>query len=279
MSSDYLKSKKNSSSTFPSEAIDAASFSRLQPLITPEQLKSRYLRGLTLISPITRTAPTSEELKDDIIRAASLVEMDLKITIFPVKHRKRLPFQREDYDSYIYTLLPDKPILSIDKMSITSSNDTDIYVLPKEWIDPANFNYGLVNVIPLSPAAAGSGSSLIMSTGSGVGNFLLFLGTQQYMPAYWQVEYTTGFNMEQGIPAPINELIGMRAAMMTLQNLIPQVQFSSHSLGLDGLSQGQSNQAAQLYEKVYGMLQAQYDKISKDVASQYYSSIIMNSLG
>jgi hypothetical protein len=71
----------------------------------------------------------------------------------------------------------------------------------------------------------------------------------------------------------------MRAAMMTLQNLIPQVQFSSHSLGLDGLSQGQSNQAAQLYEKVYGMLQAQYDKISKDVASQYYSSIIMNSLG
>jgi len=278
MSSDYTNSKVAIASAYPLEAMDAASFGRVEPLPTPQQIRDRYFRGLTMVSPLTGQPTTDDQLKDDVIRAVNMVELDLKITISPVRHKKRLPYQQDDYNNFIYMVLPDRPILSIDNLSIVTADQQIIYQIPPNWIDTANFNYGRVNVIPLSTSYQASGAALVMSTGGGSGGFLLFQGGRSHIPAYWQVEYTSGFRMEQGVPVNINELIGMKAAMMALRNLIPQNQFSSHSLGLDGVSQSQSNQAAQLYAQVYALLEKQYDDVKAGFVSAYSTTIVVDSL-
>jgi hypothetical protein len=275
---DFSNAKKQTSSTYPAQAVDGSSFKRVEPLVTPAQIRSRFLRGIPLVSPITGEVLRDDQIQDDILQAANLVELDAKIDILPIEHKARLPFQREDYDAYIYTQLPNKPVLSVENMSIVTANNQTIYTIPPEWIETGMYNHGRLNVIPLSPASGGSGSALILGAGNSVGAFLLFLGTQAYIPAYWQVTYTTGFRIDQGLPMIINRLVGLRAAMMILENLIPQVQFSSHALGLDGVSQSQSNQAAQLYQIILERHQKEYDDILGRVEILFNNRLIAGNL-
>jgi hypothetical protein len=74
----------------------------------------------------------------------------------------------------------------------------------------------------------------------------------------------------------MNELIGLKAAIMIFNNLIPQFQYSSYSLGIDGVSQSQATQAPQLYQEVRDKYEAQYEDLVKRVKMIYNNTLIMS---
>lgn len=229
-----------------------------------------------MVAPITKEAITADMLDDFIMRAMNMVEIDAQIDIAPVQRRYRLPFARDLYSEYMYLELHNKPILSVDKLSITTSNADDIYTFPPEWIDPANFIEGRINVVPLSPAVGGT-SNFRQASQVG-GGFLVMIGLSEDLPAYWEVEATSGFRLEQGVPVWINELVGLKAAIMLFDMLIPQFQYSSHSISIDGTSQSQTTQAPQLYEQVKQSYIQKYDDLVGKIRIKYNNSIMVGMI-
>jgi len=271
--SDYSNSKNAGSSAYPIKAIDAASVRRVEPLLTSDTFKLRYLWGIPHYSPITKEPLTPEMIQDYLNRAVNMVELDAQVDVFAVQRKIRLPFQVDLYREFIYTELPNKPIISVEQMAIVGSNGENIYSVPKEWIDTANYVDGRINVVPLSPAF----NSLSTPGASGVGGaFLVLIGFQEWYPAYWQIEYTAGFCTDNRVPQFINELVGLKASIMIFNNLIPQFQLSSYSLGLDGISQSQTNQAPLLYAQIRDQYIAQYEALVTKVKMMYNNTMIVS---
>jgi hypothetical protein len=272
---DYSKSKKAGSSTYPIKAIDAASAKRIEPVLNPSLLMSRFIFGIPLVSPITKEHYTHEMLEDYINRAINMVELDAQVDIFPVQRRHRLPFTKDLYEEFIYTEIPNKPILSVDKLGIVTSDGTTIYDIPSLWIDNANFIDGKINVIPFASGIAGQQN--FQPTVTGGGGFLVLINQRVHdIPSYWEAIVTTGFSFDSGVPMIINELVGLKAAIMIFNNLIPQFQYSSYSLGIDGVSQSQTTQAPQLYQEIRDKYEAQYEDLVKRVKMIYNNTLIMS---
>jgi hypothetical protein len=269
--SDFSKSKKNNASSYPIKAIDAASFTRVEPLLTPDQFISRFMWGIPLVSPITKQPLTGEQIKDFIQMAANSFEMDAQMDLFPVQRKHRLPFQRDQYQEFIYTEIPNKPILSVDALQIVTSDDQVVYTVPPEWIDTANFIDGKINVVPLSPMIGGT-SAFSPSAGGG---FLVLIGLSDWLPAYWQVTATSGFNLKAGVPVIVNRMVGLKAAIMLFSTLIPQYQYSSYSLGIDAVSQSQTTQAPQLFAQVRQAYIEEYEDLIQKLKIKFNNGIIL----
>ena len=271
---DRTNAKAANSSAYPVKAIDASSFQRVEPFLTPKLFLSRFLKGIPLKSPITKEEYSKEELQDYIQQSMNLVEMESQLDIAPVQRRHRLPFHRDQYQEFIFIEIPNKPILSVDELGIRTSNDTNIYTFPQEWIDPANFIDGKINVIPLSPAIAGNVNGF--QSPSAGGGFLVMIGLSEHIPAYWEVKCTTGFTLKTGVPMILNRLIGLKTACMVLTNLINQFQYSSFSLGIDGVSQSQTTQAPQLYQNTRDQYEKEYADLMSQIMMRYNNKIIMS---
>ncbi len=95
---DYTNSKAAIGSVFPTGAIDAQEWTRVEPLLTPEQLITRFLYGIPRHAftpdPVTgkRDELTNETLQDYIFRAVAEAELMLGITIFPIQYTERQAF-------------------------------------------------------------------------------------------------------------------------------------------------------------------------------------------
>jgi hypothetical protein len=208
--SDYSNSKSGPGGVFPDNAVET-SWNRLEPLVSPEQVKSRHLFGIPLVSA----------MKDPLTGKAQVMTDDL---IKDVIDR----------------------VATIDKVTITPSNNVDIYTVPIEWIETAYLPMGQINIIPLV-SAIGYSTPAAVSSGGAV--FLSVLGGQQWVPAFWQIEYTSGFP-DGMMPKPVNELIGCIAAMEILAMLAATyAKSSSHSLGIDGMSQSVSTPGPALFDQ------------------------------
>lgn len=268
---DYTQSKSGPGRTFPDNAIESG-WNRVEPLVTPDQVKARHMFGIPLVSamkdPITNKAQvyTNEMIKDTIDRAIALVEQETGLDIFPVRSKEKHPFDRHEYESFGYMRLERRPIASVEKLTITPPSGADLYQVPIEWIETAYLPKGQINLIPLgnaiaygSPADVGSGGAL----------FLNVLGSQPWVPAFWQVEYTSGFP-DGSIPKGINELIGVVAAMEVLSALgATYGKSSSHSLGIDSLSQSISTPGPQIFVQRLNDLAEKRKWIVKKLKTSY----------
>lgn len=271
----YKNSKIANYSTYPIKAVDSASFPRVEPVIDAKKFKSRFMFGVPLASPITGEVMTDEMIEDRIIESMNLIEMECKIDIAPVKRKVRLPFAKDLYEEFFYVEIPNRPVLSIDKLAVTSPDRVDIYIFPPNWIDDANFIDGRVNVLPLAPGQT-TAYSQPYNTSSAAGAFLLALSIAPNTPVFWEVDFTSGFDIENsGVPANINRMIGLKCAINIFNLLIPQFQNSSYSLGLDGVSQSQTTQAPQLYAQIRDQYIAEYDKLKDQVKMMYNNSLVM----
>ena len=260
--SDYSNTKKATSGTFPQKAVDAASFQRMEPLLSAAQLRNRFFIGIPMISPLTRQIIDDDILKDLIQSACAEVELDLKIDIRPTQRLVRLPYNRGDFENFNYIQVPFKPILSVEQIAIVTANNETVYQTPKEWIDMGNAIHGRLNVIPFMSYAGNIPAQI--GSGNGFGPYILTTHLRDNIPSYIQVTCTCGFSADDQVPIMINRIIGLKAAMMLIMNLIPQFQLSSHSLSTDGLSQSQTNQAPQLYQIIYDKYQQEYeDQVAK----------------
>jgi hypothetical protein len=190
----------------------------------------------------------------------------------------------------MYTEVPNKPIQKVLSMAICSAsyaatgdpnessqypNGAPIYTIPNVWIDMANAQRGILNVNPLSPAFSAIGTNT--AVGAAGATILQFIGQQGWVPGYWNVVCLHGYCTEEGqVPVKINEVIGMKAAMLVIVNLLPLYRFASQSLGIDGLSQSVNDLAYQLLQNKYEMLEKLYTdaikKLRTKTGNNFFSS-------
>lgn len=268
---DYTNSKSGPGGVFPDNATETT-WNRLEPLITAEQVRYRHLFGIPLVSamkdPLTGKAQvmTDDLIKDTIDRSISMAESDTGLDIFPIRQKEKHPFDRNEFNSFGYFRVEHRPVATIDKVTMTPSNNVDIYSVPLEWVETAYLPRGQINIIPLFAA---TGYNSPVATGNVGAAFLAVLGSHQWVPAFWQIEYTSGFP-DGLLPKIVNELIGTIAAMEVLGLLAATyAKSSSHSLGIDGMSQSVSTPGPALFDQRIGLLADKRKMLAKKLKTQY----------
>lgn len=237
--------------SYPQNIVDT-SWNRLEPLLTPGQLRFRHLFGIPLVSkfkdpttgkPMVMTDPI---IQDYIRRAVSDAELEVGIDIFPNKYSAKLPFDKCEYEQFGYFQLERKPVATIDKLTVRPADNLDVFNVPLDWVETAYMTAGQVNIIPLTLAFVNGDT--VNTQGGGGAVFLSILGNKPWVPAFWGIEYTTGFK-DGIIPTPVNELIGVIAAMKILSQLAATYAgVTTTSLGIDGLSQSIGTPGPQIFK-------------------------------
>lgn len=258
MSSDYTNSKGLPGSaagqnplSYPVNSVDT-SWGRLEPLLTVDQLVSQFLFGIPLVSrmkdPRTNKPMviTDDMLKEYIDVAVSTAEAELGIDIMPTKYSTKQPFDKAEYDNFGHFRLENKPIYSLDLLTVRPSNNDDVFIVPPDWIETSYMAWGQINIIPLTLAITNNGITNSQTGGGSV--FLNILGQKPWVPAFWGFEYTTGFK-DGLVPVIINQFIGTVVAMRVLSMLAATyARANSTSLGIDGMSQSVSTPGPQVFK-------------------------------
>jgi hypothetical protein len=280
---DYTHSKDGIGAVWPVNASED-SWGHLEPLICPDTFKSWYLFGLPLVSfardPITgkHQIMTDPILKELIDRNVAVSELELRLDIMPRQYTKKLPFDRQAYASLGYMMLPDHPIQSLDKLAVVASNGADLYNVPPDWVETAYLHTGQINIIPMTIAFQYGGFFVPSNSPNGGSAFLAILGQNPWIPAYWQVTYTVGFP-EGRLPPVINELIGTMTAIDALSLLATtNARNTSHSIGVDGLSQSISTPGPQIYDTRIALLTDQKDRLIRKIRSIYGTNLFTGAL-
>ncbi len=279
---DYTDSKLAPGEMHPQNAMESP-WGRLEPLITPDQLVERKLWGIPLISAwrspgLPAPKPMSNDMLKDIIRRmVTKVEVGAKIVLMPIKFHERLPFDKQEFDSYGYFQLKNRPVFSVDKLAIQDTNNNDIFQMPAAWISMAYATRGRLNIIPLSPAQSGAAFSSLTGT-FGTMTMSLMMGGGGNYPAFFTCEYTAGFP-DGMLPTQVNELIAIEAALEVLGILAPTYARSgSHSLGVDGLSQSITTPGAELFQIRMKELQESKKETLKQLKGVFGRNIIVGTL-
>lgn len=246
---------------------------RIEPILSPEKLINRYLKGINL------SQYSNDDLKDIIGIAADKTELLIGTTITPVKRKEKHPFDRSLYRSFIHLMANFGPILQVDKMCIRSSNDKNIFEIPADWIDAARLYQKQINVIPLTVVGA-TGITQGQPTGAaGLAFIAAMNGGIDWVPSYWEIEYTTGVcNKEGQVPSIINELIGAIAAINILGSLGAQNKNTSVSISHDGISQSSSNPGPNLYQTRIAELIAEREQMVKKIKGVFYNKRFVTNI-
>jgi hypothetical protein len=287
------KAKKNIHATAPEDTIDSAqSFETMAPIYNGKDVRENFLFGVPMTAPLTGERLTDKMLDKYVKRAINLVETESKIDLQPRVKRTRQPFHSKDYTHYIHLEIPHKPIRKVISISISATNYTDtpdqneqfpnglmLYKMPNEWVDMAMATRGILNINPFSPAFSPVGAAAEFGT-AGATPITHFLGQMSFIPGFWNIEVLTGVGCEKTgmIPMSFNELLGMKAAMLALDNLIPMFRVSSQSLGIDGLSQSVNDNLFTLLANKRKQLEADYDKLMKSLKTNYSQRFFMTSV-
>jgi hypothetical protein len=276
----YTRSTKDHRSAYPENAVAAHEWALYEPVLTPQQLRDRFLWGIPLISSITdpRTRVpaqmTDEQLKDMIRRATSLIQLETGIDIFPVKREEKRPYDRQEILDLGYIRTNYRPIRSVDKLSIAPGNSQDMTIISPEWISKEGFVKGEIRIVTTLDTIAGT-----YAPGTGVGSiFVSVLGGQSsWAPSFWNVEYTTGFD-DGAIPMPLNELIGCAAAAEALSLLGTTNRSNSHSINMDGMGQSISTAGPKVYEDRIKMLLERKERLSKLFRARFGNKFALGNI-
>lgn len=221
---------------------------RVEPLITPDLLKSRFLKGIFERLPDSFKY-SDDEIKDRINMAVNDLEIELKAPIFPQKFSERLPFDYNLYKNWIHIKTSNGPILSVEDLSIVSSDQQTLFTMPADWVDMGQAHQRQINVIPLLGATSvGGGNSGVVAPG-GVAYLFAIERRLAFLPSYWTIKFTAGFCKDQGqVPVAINNLIGVQTAIDILSPLALANPENSVSLSQDVISQSSSGPGIQIYQ-------------------------------
>lgn len=266
---DYSDSKASLGANEPDNAIEAEGFNRNEPLLTAKALRRKYLFGVSLSVTVDGKKQTldDEDLDEQILDAVATIEQEASVSVFPVVIDERLEFDRNEYMSCGYMRLRQRPVQSIESLTITTANEQQIYRIANEWIDSGYLGKGQLYIIPLNVQAATSVQGSNTSVGGAA--FLSILGQLPWVPAYWRCRYTVGFP-SGSLPRIVNQAIGCQAAIQVL-TLMAQAnaKSGSHSLGIDGLSQSSSNPGPDVYTKAIEAMTLRKSTILRKLKAQY----------
>lgn len=279
---DYSNSKNTLGSVFPDRAVAAQEWGRVEPLITPQQLKDYFLFGIPLYSmapdPVTglRAEVTTEMLKSHIERAVAQAELDTGLTIFPVQYDERHPFDRNFWLNFGYTRVEHRPVASLEKFAFTPASGNAIFEINLQWVDNAQFHKGQINLIPFVPAVAAQ----FVPTGNSSGNgsaYLQILQGISWVPSLVETKYTAGFP-DGKIPVIINEVIGTIAAMNVLSMLQATFRFTSNSINIDGQGQSQAGPGPTVYQGLIDSFAQKKDSLVKKLKNIYGLQIFSSNV-
>lgn len=273
---DMSQTKSYGTAMYPVHALAVSNlFKRCEPILNPAQLKSRFLKGIPLFFP-NGDQFSDTELKDRIYLAANQVELDLKTTLTREQRQEKLPFKNEDYKAYINLTAEQGPIISIEQLAIVSADKNNIFEIPPTWIETSNFEKRIINVIPLLAAYG------VNSVQGAVGNagiaFLTVIDGLNWVPAYWQIKYTSGISNKEGLlPTPVNELIGCVAAIDILSEIAATFIHTSQSQSQDGISQSSSGPGPRIYELRIAELSAKRERLEKQLRNIFSNRFIIGN--
>lgn len=252
-----------------SENVIEKSWGDLEPLITPEQLIDRHLFGIPLVSAFKdpRTGKpqryTAEMMQDDIARAIKRAELDAHMDINPVTRHEKEPFDRMEYEAFGYFRLGHRPVSNLLNLLVVPADNISIYTVPLAWVETALLSRGQINVVPLNIAIQNGG--FIPSQSAGGAIFLSILAQKSWIPAYWEIDYASGFP-DNLLPLIVNELIGIIAAKHILEKLAATyARTTSHSVGLDGMSQSVSTPGPAIFDQRIAALEDNRRRVVKQL--------------
>jgi hypothetical protein len=146
-----------------------------------------------------------------------------------------------------------------------------IYKLPLAWIDiDTNGHKGIIYTVPLQTVYTGVGQ--VGSYNGAASAILMILNQIQWMPGFWFVKWTSGFE-ENKIPNPINDLIGNKVALRVLSMLGPTQKYNSKNVSIDGVGQGLSGPGVQQFKERKDDLEKQI-AAGKDLVRKYFGNSI-----
>ena len=242
----FDKDKQFYSAAYPVHMSKSSGLlSRCEPILTPQLLISRYLKGIPLAFP-NGDSYSAEDVKDQIGLAINEVEMLCKITLSREQFTDKVPFDIALYKSFIYLKTEQNPILAVQSVQIVSSDGYAVFKIPPEWLEPSNFAKGIVNVVPILGAYS-------VASGGGVGAYggipyLNVFSSLTFVPGFWQIVYQTGVSKIEGqFPTVINDLVGTIAAINMLSVITNLFLTTSQSLSRDGISQSSSGPGPRMY--------------------------------
>lgn len=275
--SNFTQTKRYGTAMYPVHAIGTSGLlRRCEPFLTPEQLVSRFLKGIPLKFR-NGDSFTVDELKDRIHLAMNETELALGTTITREAFQFKAPFDYALYKAYIHIMTEARPVISIEHLAIVSADGNNIFEIPPTWIETANFTKGLVNVIPLLAAYG------VNSVQGAVGNagiaFLTVIDGLNWVPAYWQVNYTAGISNKEGnVPVPVNELIGTIAAIAILSEIAPLNIWNSQSQTQDGISQSSSGPGPRLYQLRIEELSAKKEELIRKLKAIFQTRLFVGNI-
>ncbi len=275
--SDFSRTKNYQTAIYPVHAVQTSGLlRRVEPLLSPEQLKSRFLKGIPLTFPNGDTF-SDDELKDRIYLAMNEAEILMGRTITREKFKHKVPFDYPLYRAYIHITTEHGPIASLESLAIISADFNSIFEIPPTWIETANFSKNLINVVPLLAAYG------VNTVSGAVGNagiaFLTVIDGLNWVPAYWEVSYTAGLSNREGeVPTIVNELVGCVAAIALLSEIAPANIYNSQTLSQDGISQSSSGLGPRIYELRIAELQAKRDELIRKIKSIFSSRYFVSNI-
>lgn len=301
---DFKNRKRNPHGSYPLDhevkpelsTVMGSGFTRVEPWITPERLKKEWLFGVKLVSPTTRQELDDDAIKAIIARAASRVELECNIDVFPVVRVVRLPWDRIKAGQgwgqlsvgvrQIRTVL-EVSVRTVDSMYVKDDvayrDDDDsregavLFKVPLSWIDPSYLRKGVIHFVPLLSSGDGGVISGLPALAYASNPMAHLYRYQNQMPSFWFVRYESGFE-ENAIPSIINDLIGIYAAIDILSMLGPTNRYNSQSIGLDGASQGVSGPGNQLYALRIQELMQKADMLKDIIRSRFSNKIFMRHI-
>lgn len=249
---------------FPERSVSLEpGLSRYEPLMNVERMKSDYLFGIPLKSSLTKQEFSDDSIQRFIVRAISEVEHELLINISPVKYEDRYDYDLWDYQQFNFIHLNHWPVLQVESVKGKYPNSVDFIQYPNDWVSIYN-EFGILQLTPTN----GSLTQFFLTNDATY--IPLLLGGRAKWPQLWQITYTSGFDNEK-IPAVINELVGLKAALQILSIIQPVLfPFTSYGIGLDGTSQSVGGPGPMLFSERINHLKEEAARLM-DVAKRYYN--------
>lgn len=274
---DFNKNKQFYSAGYPVHMTRSSGLvKRCEPILTPQLLISRYLKGIPLAFP-NGDSFSAEDIKDQIVLATNEAEIACKITINREQFTDKVPFDINLYKSFIYLKTEQNPVLAVQDVSIVSSDGYKVFKIPSEWLESSNFSKGIVNVVPILGAYS-------VATGGGVGAYggipyLNVFSQLTFVPGFWQIVYQTGTSKIEGqYPVIINDLIGIIAAINMLMIIMNMFITTSQSQSRDGISQSSSGPGPRIYLPYIELLEKKRDALIGKIKAAFATKFLISNI-
>lgn len=255
---------------FPFASDGDAGMVRTESIVTPDDIKDRYLFGIDLTDEQDNELP-EKVIQHHINAAVSMLELQLDIIIkeTPIKG-ERYDYRQVDYTEFNFIQLKKRPVSTVTKLAAKFPNDRELINYPKEWFT-IEHESGQLQLVPVE----GTFSGLIVTQGGSYTPFLF--GTRNHWPHMFEIDYIAGF-CDGHVPIVLNDIIGMMAAISVFEilgDIVLGAGVSSESTSLDAASTTKTLTASAMYSAYSARIESYRKKLEVNikVAQKYFQGI------